>query len=477
MYFLSTLIYMYRYFLHRPSILSPVQTHTEAYSFQAIQPRRTMIISRVALAFALAAEVPASFADASPLRFRRRLGDLQDGADLMDGTVQGDQELQDGMVLIDPVEEDKHKSTCKSGGSGDDGKTCETDYEKIDAAGLPADAASTACALIGEGWDVCTLGQICPSNSNGAAMKPTLPAPKLIEKYGTFLFPGDAYAPYLSAADGALCSDGGSVQLGTGGGGVDLCEIYMEPGRRRLVGCPEATNSGVICCGCEKTRAPKISAVEHSYRITCPSPASSPSAAPSEAPSSAPSESVEPSALPSDSPSKLPSDVPSVSPSDVPSDFPSDLPSDAPSLSSAPSLTPSSAPSESAKPSSQPSALPSMSPSDVPSNIPSNTPSDAPSVSAQPSAGPSAEICACAEKCYVANETADTWTAHQDVAIMRGCQLASISNDTEEALVVDAATVNMLMSNSNSYHDYLPLAWVGLDRPADNASKSAWGEW
>eukprot|EP00561_Arcocellulus_cornucervis_P014471 CAMPEP_0185801006 /NCGR_PEP_ID=MMETSP1322-20130828/1205_1 /TAXON_ID=265543 /ORGANISM="Minutocellus polymorphus, Strain RCC2270" /LENGTH=32 /DNA_ID= /DNA_START= /DNA_END= /DNA_ORIENTATION= len=32
-----------------------------------------MIISRVALAFALAAAVPASFADASPLRFRRRL--------------------------------------------------------------------------------------------------------------------------------------------------------------------------------------------------------------------------------------------------------------------------------------------------------------------------------------------------------------------------------------------------------------------
>ena len=118
-----------------------------------------------------------------------------------------------------------------------------------------------------------------------------------------------------------------------------------------------------------------------------------------------------------------------------------------------------------------------MSPSDVPSNIPSNTPSDVPSVSAQPSAGPSAEICTCAEKCYVANETADTWTAHQDVAIMRGCQLASISNDTEEALVVDAATANMLMSNSNSYHDHFPLAWVGLDRPADSDFMNGWGEW
>ena len=98
-------------------------------------------------------------------------------------------------------------------------------------------------------------------------------------------------------------------------------------------------------------------------------------------------------------------------------------------------------------------------------------------MSAQPSAGPSAEICTCEVKCYVANEAALNWTDHQDVAIERGCQLASISNDTEEALVVAAATSNMLMlmGNSSLYHNQWPYAWVGLDRPADDAS--AWGEW
>ena len=341
-----------------------------------------MIISRVALAFALAAAAPASFADASPLRFRRLLRELQDGADRTDGTIQGDQELQDGMVLIDPVEEDKHKSTCKS---GDAGKTCETDYEKIDAAGLPANAASTACALIGEGWDVCTLGQLCPSNSNATAPEQSLPAPSLIEKYGTFPFSGDAYAPYLSADGAPFCSMGGSVQLGTGGGGVGLCEIYMNG-----MDCTGADNSGVICCGCEKTRAPKMPAVEHSYQITCPGAPTQaptvatsdfPSVAPSEAPSSSPSVSVEPSALPSESPSELPSDLPSVSPSDLPSEAPSDTPSDIPSDS--PSDLPSDAPSDA------PSDIPSDSPSVVPSDAPSDAPSDGPSESAKPSTEPS----------------------------------------------------------------------------------------
>ena len=79
------------------------------------------------------------------------------------------------------------------------------------------------------------------------------------------------------------------------------------------------------------------------------------------------------------------------------------------------------------------------------------------------------------DKCYIANEAALTWTAHQDEAIARGCQLASISNATEEAAVLAAATTSMLMSDNMLYNGVLPLAWVGLDRPADDAS--AWGEW
>lgn len=199
-------------------------------------------MSRVALAFIFAAAVPASFADASPLRFRRRLGELQDGADVMGGIVEGDQELQDGTVLVEGVEEDHHKYFCKD---SDDGKTktCKTDYEKIDAEGLSLSEAKNVCAIIGQGWTVCTLGQLCPSNSDGAAMGPTLPAQELIEKYGTFPFFGDVYAPFLSADGG--CSMGGSVQMGTGDGGPLLCVVS---------GCDAEETEGVICCGCEKTR-------------------------------------------------------------------------------------------------------------------------------------------------------------------------------------------------------------------------------
>ena len=78
-------------------------------------------------------------------------------------------------------------------------------------------------------------------------------------------------------------------------------------------------------------------------------------------------------------------------------------------------------------------------------------------------------------KCYVANEAALNWTAHQDEAIARGCQLASISDAMEETAVINAASTNMLMGNNVLYNGFLPLAWVGLDRPADDAS--AWGEW
>ena len=202
-----------------------------------------MISSRVALAFIFAAAVPASFADASPLRFRRRLGELQDGADVMDGIVEGDQELQDGTVLVEGVEEDHHKYFCKD---SDDGKTktCKTDYEKIDAE-LTLGQAKNVCAIIGQGWTVCTLGQLCPSNSDATATGPTLPAQELIEKYGTFPFSGDVYAPFLSADGG--CSMGGSVQMGTGDGGPALCETGGGP-------CGPSTSNGVICCGCEKTR-------------------------------------------------------------------------------------------------------------------------------------------------------------------------------------------------------------------------------
>ena len=195
-----------------------------------------MISSRVALAFIFAAAVHASFADASPLRFRRRLGELQDGADLMNGIVEVDQELQDG------VEEDNHKSSgCKS---GDESKTCKTDYEKIDAEGLTLDDAKGVCAIIGQGWTVCTLGQLCPSNPAGTVTDPTLPAVELTEKYGTFPFFGNVYAPF-----GGACTNGGSVQMGTGdfsGTGFGLC---VTPG------CGVSSmHSGVICCGCEKTR-------------------------------------------------------------------------------------------------------------------------------------------------------------------------------------------------------------------------------
>ena len=168
-----------------------------------------------------------------------------------------------------------------------------------------------------------------------------------------------------------------------------------------------------------------------------------------------------PTPSPTPGPSPSPSDSPTSSPSDVPSNVPSNTPSDVPS--NVPSKTPSDVPSDF--------------PSDVPSNVPSSTPSDVPSVSAQPSAGPSAEICTCAEKCYIANEEALNWTAHQNEAIMRGCQLASISNMNEQTDVVAAAAANMLMSNSTAYYDQSPLAWVGLDRPADNANLTAWGEW
>jgi len=204
-------------------------------------------MSRVALAFIFAAAVHASFADASPLRFRRRLGELQDGADFMDGIVQGDQELQDGTVLVEGVEEDSHNSLCKS---SDDGmtKTCKTDYEKIDAEGLSLSDAKDVCAIIGQGWTVCTLGQLCPSNSDATATDPTLPAQELIDKYGTFPFFGNAYVPFLSADGG--CTMGGSVQMGTGDGDVDLCETGETD-----EGCGTTTTSnGVICCGCEKTR-------------------------------------------------------------------------------------------------------------------------------------------------------------------------------------------------------------------------------
>ena len=203
-----------------------------------------MISSRVALAFIFAAAVHASFADASPLRFRRRLGELQDGADLMDGIVEVDQELQDGTVLVEGVEEDGHNSSgCKS---GDESKTCKTDYEKIDAEGLMGSDAKGVCAIIGQGWTVCTLGQLCPSNPAGTVTDPTLPAEELTEKYGPFPFFGDVYAPFRS---GGACTNGGSVQMGTGdfsGTVLGLCVTSGCGG--------STTNSGVICCGCEKTR-------------------------------------------------------------------------------------------------------------------------------------------------------------------------------------------------------------------------------
>ena len=261
--------------MHDPSILSPVLNAHRIPLFSKISAtsNHIMIISRVALAFALAVAAPASFADASPLRFHRRLGELQDEADLVDGAVQADQELQDGAVLlIDPVELESHsKNTCKS---GETELTCDTDYEKIDT-GLTATDASTACGLLGEGWDVCTLEQMCPSN-NGTATAPSLPAPGLIEKYGTFLFPGDTYVPFLSTDAG--CTGEGSVQLGTGDfdNNAGTCMVYTGETRRRLQeACGEAENGGVICCGCEKTRGVTVpyvkyppEAPEHTY--DCP---------------------------------------------------------------------------------------------------------------------------------------------------------------------------------------------------------------
>ena len=266
-----------------PSILSPVLNAHRIPLFSKISAtsNHIMIISRVALAFALAVAAPASFADASPLRFHRRLGELQDEADLVDGTVQADQELQDGAVLLegDGVDLEKHKSggtsLCESGSkSGDGSKTCDTDYEKIDA-GLTASQASSVCAQIGEGWNVCTLEQMCPSN-NGTATEPTLPAEGLIEKYGTFPFSGDVYVPFLSTDAG--CTGEGSVQLGTGDfdNNAGTCMVYTGETRRRLQeACGEAENGGVICCGCEKTRGVTVpyvkyppEAPEHTY--DCP---------------------------------------------------------------------------------------------------------------------------------------------------------------------------------------------------------------
>ena len=268
-----------------------------------------MITSHAALAFVLAAALLASFAGASPLRFRR-LGELQDDADVLIDPVdvdkfKGDQEIQNdpdvmggaahpypypahvqgdkkleellNKLLIEGegegIDEDKHNSMpddddynpCES---GDRDQTCETDYEKIDA-GLTLVDAKDACALIGEGWDVCTLEQLCPSN-NGTATGPTLPAAGIIEKYGTFPFSSDAYVPFLSADDGD-CTTGGSVQLGTGDSdaGTDTCEVYTESSseRRRLEGCTgdDSTNGGVICCGCEMTREKPPEAPDHTY--------------------------------------------------------------------------------------------------------------------------------------------------------------------------------------------------------------------
>ena len=130
---------------------------------------------------------------------------------------------------------------------------------------MTANAASTACGIIGEGWDVCTLEQLCPLN-DGTATGPTLPAAGIIEKYGTFPFSSDAYVPFLSADDGD-CTTGGSVQLGPGNSDAGTCEVYTEssPDRRRLQACTGATNGGVICCGCEKTREYPPEAPDHTY--------------------------------------------------------------------------------------------------------------------------------------------------------------------------------------------------------------------
>ena len=335
-----------------------------------------MIVSRLALLFALAAAVavPAASADASPPRSsRRRLGEFQDEEDLA-AAVQGDQELGDNanVVLVEPaVRADHHggsggggkgssggssKDACKS---GDSDITCDTDYE-VFAVGSAASHGdrSAACALVGEGWGLCTLEQLCPSNPDATATEPTLPATQLFYSVktvsgsrnkgtssvavGVSLFSDDQWVA-ISSPSGS-CASGAWAQLGTRSAMADLCKSNSQVDDY----CPDpagedGNTANAICCGCASTRARGSPAVEHSYE--CPTGTDAPTKSPT-----GPPVDVDPG-LTTQSPTRSPSGNPSGNPSDTPSGNPSDNPSGNPTTQS-------------------PTRSPSGNPSDIPSGIP-----------------------------------------------------------------------------------------------------------
>ena len=168
------------------------------------------------------------------------------------------------------------KYACRS---GDTHMTCDTDYEVFDVGSAAShDDRSAACALVGEGWGLCTLQQLCPFNPNATATRPTLPATQLFYSSsavsggenkdapsvtgGVSVFSDEQWVA-ISSPSGSSCASGAWAQLGTRSALADLCKTSSQ-----VDYCPDPAGedgktASAICCGCASSRARESPAVKH----------------------------------------------------------------------------------------------------------------------------------------------------------------------------------------------------------------------